>query len=172
MRLLPPAIDTLQAAYSLEMEHPSSGHRAVETFAAMPAVVARAAELIQAGYTIGIWSPATFEAQLEARCEGRVNMGEGMGCVAAEAEAQHVWFSLLAADLCAALLANGGIHGRFAMSVDELAEAAGRSHAEVEAAVAWAVEQAWLRRDIDDVVLRAAGIHVAKQTLELPRQVS
>src|SRR5262249_11085079 len=77
MRLLPPAIDTLQAAYSLEMEHPGSGHRAVETFAAMPAVVARAAELIQAGYTIGIWSPARFEAQCEAKLEGRLNMSDG-----------------------------------------------------------------------------------------------
>jgi hypothetical protein len=129
----------------------------------MPAVVARAAELIQAGYTIGIWSPATFEE--------RLNMGQGMGCAAAEAEAQHVWLSLLAADLCAALLTNGGAYGRFAMSVDELAETAGRPRAEVEAAIAWAVEQAWLRHDIQ-VELRAAGIHVAKQTLELPRQAS
>jgi hypothetical protein len=157
MRLLPPCIDTLRAGYSLEMEHPGSGHRAVETFAAMPAVVARAAELIQAGYTIGIWSPATFE--------GRLNMSDGP-------DATQEGSPLVAADLCATLLANGGIYGRFAMSMDELAGTAGHPRAEVDAAIAWAVEHAWLRHDGLNVELRAAGIHVAKQTLELPRQVS
>ena len=161
MRLLPPCIDTLRAAYSLEMEHPSSGHRAVETFAAMPAVVARAAELIQAGYSIGIWSPATFEGKLE----GRLNMSDG-------SDAAQEGSPLLAADLCATLLANGGLYGRFAMPTDELAETAGHPRAEVDAAIAWAVEQAWLRHDGLNVELRAAGIHVGKQMLELPRQVS
>jgi len=55
------AVDTVQAAYSLEMENPRSGETTVETYASMPAVVARAAQLIQAGYSIGIWSPAAFE---------------------------------------------------------------------------------------------------------------
>ena len=164
MRLLPPAIDTRQAAYSLEMEHPSSGHRAVETFAALPAVVARAAELIRAGYRIGIWSPAIFE--------GRLTMGEGIGCLAAGPDETEGWFPTLAADLCARVLAKGGIFGRFAMLIDELTETAGRPRAEVEAAVAWGVEQAWLRHDTAHVELRAAGIHVAKRMLELPRQAS
>ena len=168
MSPLPPAIDTLRSAYSLEMEHPSSGHRAVETFAAMPAVVARAAELIQAGYTIGIWSPATFEEGL--------NMGDGMGFVSAgsvaTSDAEHALLSLLAADLCATVLARGGIFGRFAMSVDDLAETACRPRDQIEAAIAWGVERAWLRHDIDHVELRAAGIHVAKQTLGLPRLAS
>ena len=55
------AIDTVEAAYSLEMENPGSGETTVETYASLPAVVARAAQLIQAGYSIGIWSPAAFE---------------------------------------------------------------------------------------------------------------
>ena len=55
------AIDTVRAAYSLQMENPGSGQMTVETYASMPAVVARAAQLIQAGYSIGIWSPAAFE---------------------------------------------------------------------------------------------------------------
>jgi len=164
MRLLPPAIDTLQAGYSLEMEHPGSGHRAVETFAAMPAVVARAAELIQAGYSIGIWSPATFE--------GRLSMAEGIGCVSAGSDVTPAWFPTLAAELCAAVLAKGGMFGRFAMSMDELAETAARPRVEIEAAIAWADGQAWLRHDTGQVELRAAGIHVAKQMLEFPRQVS
>ena len=55
------AIDTDQPAYSLEMENPGSGETTVETYTSMPAVIARAAQLIQAGYCIGIWSPAMFE---------------------------------------------------------------------------------------------------------------
>ncbi len=55
------AIDTLKAAYSLEVENPGSGETTVETYASLPAVVERAAQLIQAGYSIGIWSPAALE---------------------------------------------------------------------------------------------------------------
>jgi hypothetical protein len=47
--------------YSLEMQHPGTGEIAVETHDSLPAVVARAAELIQEGYRIGIWSPVSFE---------------------------------------------------------------------------------------------------------------
>jgi hypothetical protein len=54
-------VDTVQAAYSLKMENPGSGETTVETYASMPAVIARAAQLIQDGYSIGIWSPALFE---------------------------------------------------------------------------------------------------------------
>jgi hypothetical protein len=54
-------IHTVQAAYSLEMESPGSGATTVETYASLPAVVDRAAQLIQAGYNIRIWSPAAFE---------------------------------------------------------------------------------------------------------------
>jgi hypothetical protein len=51
------------AGYSLEMEHPVTGHRSVEIYAALPAVIARAAQLIEAGYIIGIWSPTSFEGR-------------------------------------------------------------------------------------------------------------
>jgi len=57
----PVGIDTVEGAYSLELENPDSGQAMVETYASLPAVVARAAQLIQAGYSIGIWSPASFE---------------------------------------------------------------------------------------------------------------
>ena len=50
-----------QGTYSLQVESPRDGTKAVETFASMPAVVARAAELIRAGYNIGIWSPISPE---------------------------------------------------------------------------------------------------------------
>jgi hypothetical protein len=56
-------IDTVQPAYFLEMENPGSGATTVETYASLPAVIARAAQLIQAGYNIGIWSPAAFERE-------------------------------------------------------------------------------------------------------------
>ena len=46
-------------SYALEMELPGSGEKTVETHATMPAVVDRAARLIQAGYHIAISSSAT-----------------------------------------------------------------------------------------------------------------
>ena len=55
------ALDMVQGGYSLRVEHPS-GTKAIETHASLPDVVARAAELIQAGYSIGISSVASLEA--------------------------------------------------------------------------------------------------------------
>jgi hypothetical protein len=57
----PAAVDSVQAAYSLELESPGSAETMVESYASLPAVVARAAQLIQAGYSIGIWSRASVE---------------------------------------------------------------------------------------------------------------
>ena len=53
--------DASQGGYSLKAEHPRLGEAMVEAYASMPAVVARASELIQAGYRIGISSPASLE---------------------------------------------------------------------------------------------------------------
>lgn len=47
--------------YSLLVEHPRSLKKRIEVHPSMTAVVARAAELIRAGYNIGIWSSAFFE---------------------------------------------------------------------------------------------------------------
>ena len=55
------AMNTVQVGYSLQVEHPRSATKTVETYASLPAVVARATELIQAGYHIGIRSPASVE---------------------------------------------------------------------------------------------------------------
>jgi hypothetical protein len=55
------AVDAVEAAYALELEDPGSGETTVETYASLAAAVARAALLIQAGYSIGIWSPAALE---------------------------------------------------------------------------------------------------------------
>jgi hypothetical protein len=49
------------STYLLQVESPGKGTSVVETFASMPAVVARAAKLIRAGYTIGISSPVSLE---------------------------------------------------------------------------------------------------------------
>ena len=51
----------IPASYSLEVQHPETGETGFETHDSLPAVVARAAQLIQAGYRIGIWSPTSFE---------------------------------------------------------------------------------------------------------------
>ena len=50
-----------EGAYSLQVENPRRGSTTVETFRSMPAVVARAAELIRAGYNVGIWSAISLE---------------------------------------------------------------------------------------------------------------
>jgi hypothetical protein len=55
-----PASEAL-AAYSLQVENPRNKIATVEKFVSMPAVVERAAELIRAGYKIGIWSPTSLE---------------------------------------------------------------------------------------------------------------
>ena len=47
--------------YSLEIEHPRTGATTFESHPSLPAVVASAAELIQQGYNIGIWSAASLE---------------------------------------------------------------------------------------------------------------
>ena len=87
----------------------------------------------------------------------------------AELEGEQERFTTVAADLCARVLANGRVFGRFAMLMDELLEAVGRSRTEVEAAIAWGIEQDWLRHDTAYVELRAAGIHVAKEMFDFPR---
>jgi hypothetical protein len=56
-------METVQGGYSLRVEHLSSGKARVETHTSMPAVVARATELIQAGYSIQISSAASLEAR-------------------------------------------------------------------------------------------------------------
>jgi len=80
-----------------------------------------------------------------------------------EGEGEKAGFTTVAADLCARVLLNGRVFGQFAMLMDELLAAAGRPRAEVEAAIAWGIEQGWLHHDTAYVTLRAAGIHVAKE---------
>jgi hypothetical protein len=116
----------------------------VETFAALPAVIDRAAQLIEAGYLIGIWSGVADEEPAE--------------------------LVALAEQLCAAVLSNGGAFGRFAVLMDKLPGMVGRPQTEVEAAVALGGEQGWLRHETSYVELRAAGIHVAKEKLGLLRR--
>ena len=50
-----------QGTYSLLVESALKGTKTVETFGSMPAVVARAAVLVRAGYNIGIWSPVSLK---------------------------------------------------------------------------------------------------------------
>jgi len=58
----PPSTFQLRAAgYSLEIEHPQTGATTCESYDTLLAVIARAAELIRAGYAIGIWASASLE---------------------------------------------------------------------------------------------------------------
>jgi hypothetical protein len=90
-------------------------------------------------------------------------MGDSDERMPADPEDELAGCITVAADLCATVLLNGRGFGRFAMLMDDLAEALCRPRAEVEAAIAWGIEQGWMRHDTAYVELRAAGIHVAKE---------
>ena len=47
--------------YALELEHPRTGTTTIEAYGSMRAVIARASQVMEAGYRIGIWSPASCE---------------------------------------------------------------------------------------------------------------
>jgi hypothetical protein len=74
-----------------------------------------------------------------------------------------------AAKLCAMVFLKGKVLGRFAMLLDDVPKAMGLPLAEIEAGTDWAVEHGWLHRGKNYVELLAAGIYVAKETLDLPR---
>ena len=75
----------------------------------------------------------------------------------------------MAADLCVLLLLSGKHEGRFAMRVDVLMAASKIPRDLFRATHAWAVQCDWLRTRSKYVELKAAGIHVAKKVLDLPR---
>ena len=55
------AITAVQGGYLLQAEHPTIGDIIVESSAALNAAVARASELMKAGYRTEIWSLASVE---------------------------------------------------------------------------------------------------------------
>ena len=57
----PLRIGATLAAYSVQAEHSQTGDAVREGYATMHAAVIRAVDLIQAGYSIEIWSPASLE---------------------------------------------------------------------------------------------------------------
>jgi hypothetical protein len=75
----------------------------------------------------------------------------------------------MAAELCVLLLLSGKHEGRFAMRVGELMAASKLPRDLFRATQAWAVQCDWLRKRFEYVELKAAGIHVAKKVLDLPR---
>jgi hypothetical protein len=75
----------------------------------------------------------------------------------------------MAADICVLLLLGGKHEGRFAMRVEKLMVASKLPRDRFRAAQAWAVRCDWLRTRSEYVELKAAGIHVAKKVLDLPR---
>ena len=52
-----------KASYSLQARHPNGGDTISESYATMKAAVARAVELLQAGYTVEIASPPLIETR-------------------------------------------------------------------------------------------------------------
>lgn len=76
---------------------------------------------------------------------------------------------VVAAELCATIFGRGSASGRFTIGLTELRRLTALPLDRLEAATAWATQHAWMRSDRDHVELSAAGIYVAKVTLDLPR---
>ena len=95
----------------------------------------------------------------------RADIGRSPGDWATEAAK----YEAIAGKLCAAIFLKGRVLGRFAMLLDELPETTGLPSAEVQAVINWAIEREWLRLGHNYVELQAAGIYVAKVTLDVPR---
>ena len=47
--------------YTVQAEHPKTGDAVSASYATMNAALARSIELLQAGYSLEIWSPASLE---------------------------------------------------------------------------------------------------------------
>jgi len=77
--------------------------------------------------------------------------------------------AVLAANLCAVIYREGKVLGRYTMLVENLPVALASAAAEVEAAIACALERSWIGRRHSRVELKAAGIYVAKEVLDHPR---
>ena len=75
----------------------------------------------------------------------------------------------LAFKLCALIFCRGKSNGRYAIEMEALPEAMGLSPSELYTAQDLAVERAWLDRAGLFLALKAAGIHIAKIALDLPR---
>jgi hypothetical protein len=55
------AIPAAEGGYLLQAEHPKTAKAVAEGFATISSAVARASELIKAGYRTEIWSPLSVE---------------------------------------------------------------------------------------------------------------
>ena len=55
------------------------------------------------------------------------------------------------------------------MTLDGLREVMALTEPQLKAAAAWAAEHDWIKWIANRIELKAAGIYVAKETLELPR---
>jgi hypothetical protein len=75
----------------------------------------------------------------------------------------------IAFDLCVLIFSRGKTDGRYAIDREELPEAMDVSPSDLQKALNLAMERAWLGCAGILLTLRAAGIYVAKVTLDLPR---
>ncbi len=76
---------------------------------------------------------------------------------------------IIAANLCATVLSHGK-HGRqIGMALDALREAMGLTESQLKIVATWAAECDWIWQIANRIELRAAGIYVAKETLDLAR---
>ncbi len=76
---------------------------------------------------------------------------------------------VIAAELCALVYRHGRVDGHFEMSLDHLRRKSSRTLRTIETGLILAERRAWVRWGGSGLALRAAGIHVAKGVLGLPR---
>ena len=76
---------------------------------------------------------------------------------------------MMAAKLCAMVYRQGKTDGRFEMRLDQLREESGWTEEAIDTTLIEAERCDWIRRSQWCVVLKAAGIHVAKGVLGLSR---
>jgi hypothetical protein len=74
-----------------------------------------------------------------------------------------------AAELCALVFRHGRVDGHFEMSLDHLRRRSRGTLRALEASLLLAERRDWVRWGAAGLALRAAGIHVAKGVLGLPR---
>jgi hypothetical protein len=92
-----------------------------------------------------------------------VNSGAG------EAQTDSTDPEVMASQVCALVYGNGKMGGRFLMTLDDLRMKSQLTPADMEAGLSFAERLDWVRQSHSGVVLKAAGIFVAKRVLDLPR---
>ncbi len=73
----------------------------------------------------------------------------------------------IAENLCVVIFQGRKVKGRYRMTFDDMAAASKLPYAEVVSGLTAGIKQDWITQIHDTIELKAAGIHVAKKSLDL-----